>query len=86
MAWLWIVLLLIVAGAAVWYFLFKNKGSATSRVGIDHDRVAGSAQQAKGSLKDTVGSVLGDTKLRRKASSTRSRVGLRTRQAASRTP
>jgi uncharacterized protein YjbJ (UPF0337 family) len=63
MAWLWIVLLLIVAGAALWYFVFKNKGSASSRVGVDHDRVAGSAQQAKGSVKDTVGSVLGDTKL-----------------------
>ena len=60
MAWLGIVLLFIVAGAAVWYFVFKNR---SARVGIDQDRVAGSAQQAKGSVKDTVGSVLGDTKL-----------------------
>jgi uncharacterized protein YjbJ (UPF0337 family) len=32
-------------------------------MGIDRDRVAGSAQQAKGSIKDGVGSVLGDAKL-----------------------
>ena len=30
---------------------------------MDHDRVAGSAKQAGGSVKDTVGSVLGDSKL-----------------------
>jgi hypothetical protein len=36
MAWLWIVLLLIVAGAAVWYLVFKNKRPASSKVGVDH--------------------------------------------------
>jgi uncharacterized protein YjbJ (UPF0337 family) len=63
MGWLWIVLLLIIAGAAVWYFMFRNKTSVTNRTGINHDRVAGSAKQAKGSMKEGVGSVLGDTKL-----------------------
>jgi uncharacterized protein YjbJ (UPF0337 family) len=63
MGWLWIVLLLIIAGAAVWFFMFRNKTSVANRTGIDHDRVAGSAKQAKGSLKEGVGSVLGDTKL-----------------------
>jgi uncharacterized protein YjbJ (UPF0337 family) len=63
MGWLWIVLLLVAAGAAVWYFFFRNKSSTMSSAGVDRDRLAGSAEQAKGSIKDTVGSVLGDTKL-----------------------
>ena len=63
MGWLWIILLLAVVAAAVWYFMFRNRSSATSSTGVDHDRVAGSAKQAGGSVKDTVGSVLGDTKL-----------------------
>ena len=63
MAWLWVVLLLIVVGGAVWYFWFRNKSSRTSSLGMDRDRVAGSAQQAKGSMKEGVGSVLGDAKL-----------------------
>ncbi len=71
MNWLWFVLLLVIVGAAVWYFAFaRNKpggtgstASGTSSVGIDRDRIAGSAQQAKGSIKEGVGSVLGDAKL-----------------------
>ena len=63
MGWLWIVLLLVAAGAAVWYFFFRNKPSTMPSAGVDRDRLAGSAEQAKGSIKDTVGSVLGDTKL-----------------------
>jgi len=61
--WLWVVLLLVVVGGAVWYFLMRNERSVTSSSGMDRDRVAGSAEYAKGSVKDNVGSVLGDTKL-----------------------
>src|SRR4028118_1126803 len=61
-SWLWILLVVLVIGAAVWYFMRRR--SATSRaVGVSHDRVAGSAQQAKGSVKEGVGSLIGDTKL-----------------------
>ena len=75
MGWLWMVLLLAIVGAAVWYFAFaRNKpgsthsvsaatASGTNSMGIDRDRIAGSAQQAKGSIKEGVGSVLGDAKL-----------------------
>lgn len=63
MGWLWIVLLLIAIGGTVWYFLKRNKRPATSSTGVDRDRVAGSAEYAKGSLKDSAGSVLGDSKL-----------------------
>src|SRR5215210_6303303 len=75
LGWLWIVLLLAVFGAAVWYFMFRNKSSGTSfssgtssssgasSLGMDRDRVAGSGKQATGAVKDTVGSALGDTKL-----------------------
>ena len=63
MGWLWIILLLALVGGAVWYFMFRNKSSATPSTGVDRDRVARSAKQAGGSVKDTVGSVLGDTKL-----------------------
>jgi uncharacterized protein YjbJ (UPF0337 family) len=71
MGWLWIVLLLAVVGAAVWYFGFRGKstrGSSTlmgnHSTGVDRDRVAGSAEQAKGSIKEGVGDVLGDAKLK----------------------
>ena len=62
---MWIIVLLAVLGAAIWYFGFRNKSntSSTSTVGVDRDRVSGSAEQAKGSVKEGVGSVLGDTKL-----------------------
>src|SRR3954469_24661686 len=71
MGWLWIVLLLVIAAGAIWYFGFgrkKMRGTSTtptgsSSFGIDRDRVAGSAEQAKGSLKEGVGKVLGDSKL-----------------------
>ncbi len=57
------MLLLVAAGAAGWGFFFRNKSSTMRSAGVDRDRLAGSAEQAKGSIKDTVGSVLGDTKL-----------------------
>jgi len=75
MGWLWFVILLAIAGAAIWYFAFGRTkpvvtrfmsagsgttASGTSSMGIDSDRVAGSAQQAKGSIKEGVGSVLGE--------------------------
>ena len=63
MGWIWIVLLLAVVGAAVWYFMFRNKSAGASSIGVDRDRIAGSAEQAKGSIKEGVGSVLGDAKL-----------------------
>ena len=64
-SWLWIIVLLAVLGAAVWYFGFRNRSStsSTSSMGVDRDRVAGSAQQAKGSVKEGLGSMTGDTKL-----------------------
>ena len=62
--WLWLIVLLAVIGAAVWYFGYARKRSqTTSSMGVDRDRVAGSAEQAKGSVKEGVGSVLGDAKL-----------------------
>ena len=55
MGWLWIVLLLVAVGGAAWYFFMRNKRSVTSASGMDRDRVAGSAEYAKGSVKDSVG-------------------------------
>ena len=63
MGWLWIILLLALAGGAAWYFGFRNKSHRTSSIGVDRDRLAGSAQQAKGAVKDAVGGALGDSKL-----------------------
>jgi uncharacterized protein YjbJ (UPF0337 family) len=71
MGWLWIILLLVLAGGAIWYFGFgRNKATGTSStttgsssMEIDRDRVAGSGLQAKGSLKEGAGTVLGDSKL-----------------------
>ncbi len=41
-----------------------HRRSLTSRTtGVSHDRVAGSAEQMKGSVKEGVGSLIGDTKL-----------------------
>ena len=63
-SWLWLLVLLAVIAAAAWYFGYaRNRSRTTSTMGIDRDRIAGSAEQAKGSLKEGVGSVLGDTKL-----------------------
>jgi uncharacterized protein YjbJ (UPF0337 family) len=61
--WLWLILLLAVAGGAVWYFWFRDKPSTTGSAGVDSDRVAGSAKQAKGAAKEGVGSLIGDAKL-----------------------
>ncbi len=63
MGWLWIILLLALAGGAAWYFGFRNKSHRASSIGVDRDRLAGSAQQAKGAIKDAVGGALGDSKL-----------------------
>jgi uncharacterized protein YjbJ (UPF0337 family) len=64
-SWLWILLVLLVIGAAAWYFFgYARKRPSTSHsAGIDHDRVAGSAEQMKGSVKEGVGSLIGDSKL-----------------------
>ena len=63
-SWLWIIVLLAVIAAVAWYFGYaRNRSRTTSPMGVDRDRIAGSAEQAKGSLKEGVGSVLGDTKL-----------------------
>ena len=63
-SWLWLIVLLAVIGAVAWYFGYaRNRSRTTSAMGVDRDRIAGSAEQAKGSLKEGVGNVLGDTKL-----------------------
>jgi uncharacterized protein YjbJ (UPF0337 family) len=63
-SWLWLIVLLAVIGAAAWYFGYaRNRTHTTNSMGVDRDRVAGSAEQAKGSVKEGVGNVLGDTKL-----------------------
>ena len=62
-SWLWILLVLLLIGAAVWYFLSHRRSLTSRTTGISHDRVAGSAEQAKGSIKEGVGSLIGDTKL-----------------------
>lgn len=61
--WLWIIVLLALVGGAAWYFWSRNRSSRTGSVGVDHDRVVGSAKQAKGAVKDGIGSVVGDAKL-----------------------
>jgi uncharacterized protein YjbJ (UPF0337 family) len=69
MGWLWIILVLALVGAAAYWYFMRNKASATTStrgntsMGIDRDRVAGSAEQVKGSIKEGVGDVLGDAKL-----------------------
>ena len=63
-SWLWLIVLLAVIAAVAWYFGYaRNRSRTTSPMGVDRDRIAGSAEQAQGSLKEGVGSVLGDTKL-----------------------
>ncbi len=62
-SWLWIVLVLALVAAAVWYFMFRKRSVTSRTTGVSHDRVAGSAEQAKGSVKEGVGSLIGDTKL-----------------------
>ena len=63
-SWLWIIVLVAIIAAAGWYFGYaRNRSRTTSPMGVDRDRIAGSAEQAKGSLKEGVGNVLGDTKL-----------------------
>src|SRR5829696_2849909 len=57
--WLWLIVLLAVIGAAAWYFGYaRNRTHTTNSMGVDRDRVAGSAEQAKGSVKEGVGNVL----------------------------
>lgn len=63
-SWLWIILLLAVIGAAIWYFRsVRNRSQGTGAVGVDRDRVAGSVKQAKGAVEEGTGKVLGDAKL-----------------------
>ena len=63
MGWLWIIVLLAVVGGAGWYFWSRNRSTRTGSLGVDHDRVAGSAKQAKGAVKEGAGSVVGDARL-----------------------
>ncbi len=62
-SWLWIILVLAVIGVAAWYFLSRRRSLTSRTTGVSHDRIAGSAEQAKGSVKEGVGSLIGDTKL-----------------------
>jgi uncharacterized protein YjbJ (UPF0337 family) len=48
---------------AAWYFLSRRRSLTSRTTGVSHDRIAGSAEQAKGSVKEGVGSLIGDTKL-----------------------
>lgn len=61
--WLWAVLVLAVIAVAAWYFLSRRRSLTSRTTGVSHDRVAGSAEQMKGSVKEGVGSVIGDAKL-----------------------
>ena len=63
-SWFWIILVLLVVGAAIWYFAYaRRRSTASGSMGVDRDRIGGSAQQAKGSATEGAGSALGDTKL-----------------------
>jgi uncharacterized protein YjbJ (UPF0337 family) len=62
-SWLWIILVLAVIGVAAWYFLSRRRSLTSRATGVSHDRIAGSAEQAKSSVKEGVGSLIGDTKL-----------------------
>jgi uncharacterized protein YjbJ (UPF0337 family) len=62
-SWLWIILVLAVIGVAAWYFLSRRRSLTSRATGVSHDRIAGSAEQPKGSVKEGVGSLIGDTKL-----------------------
>ncbi len=62
-SWLWIILVLVLVAAAAWYFLSRRRSVTSRTTGISHDRVAGSAEQAKGSVKEGIGNLTGDTKL-----------------------
>jgi LPXTG-motif cell wall-anchored protein len=73
--WLWLILLVVLVGAAIWYFRNARNTSSTSSstmgstttsagpLGVDRDRVAGSARQAKGALEEGAGTILGDAKM-----------------------
>ena len=61
--WLWAVLFLALIAVAAWYFLSRRRSLTSRTTGVSHDRVAGSAEQMKGSVKEGVGSPIGDTKL-----------------------
>ena len=61
--WLWAVLVLAVIAVAAWYFLSRRRFLTSRTTGVSHDRVAGSAEQMKGSVKESVGSLIGDAKL-----------------------
>lgn len=49
---------------------------------VDKDRIEGSAEQAKGKVKEWTGKILGDAKTESEARPSRSRARCRTRSAA----
>ncbi len=69
--WWWVILIILLVCGAIWYFRHVHNvptgagltGGTTGPLGVDRDRVAGSAKQAKGSLEEGAGKVLGDAKL-----------------------
>ncbi len=69
--WLWLILLVVLVGAAIWYFRNARNTSSTSSsttssagpLDVDRDRVVGSARQAKGALEEGAGAILGDAKM-----------------------
>jgi uncharacterized protein YjbJ (UPF0337 family) len=62
MTWLWVLIAILVVAGGIWYFMTQRRG-LRSTPGVSHDRVGGAAERAKGAVKDTFGSVTGDTKL-----------------------
>ena len=64
--WPWVVAVLLVVAVIAWYFWSRSRRTPATEysAGIDRDRIEGSAKQAKGSIEETAGHVLGDTKLR----------------------
>ena len=69
--WWWVILIILLVCGAIWYFRHVHNapsgagltGGTTGPLGVDRDRVAGSAKQAKGSLEEGAGKILGDAKL-----------------------
>lgn len=72
--WWWIIPLILILGAVIWYFMNNRETDVTTTtttrstvddtpLGVDRDRIAGAAKQAKGSLEVGAGKVLGDAKL-----------------------
>ena len=62
MSWMWILIVVLIVAGVAWYFMTQRRG-LRSTPGISHHRVGGAAEQAKGAVKDAVGSAIGDAKL-----------------------